>query len=235
MKIIFDRSAFHRERFDLLKSSRLLQLVQERKILVYHTAVFLDETLRTASSTKQVAKDELRRQWPFLASICNGGWFKPLLFAQPAYVKSVCDEELERREKDDGWLLVPSANRSSIEAILNKVFEDSRPLPEMDKWRPVWDKMEQIKNANRGLLIDLRNDRTARKDQTFAEYYLSLADKAATDLIHQQLAPAQPQTILDAWRRDPALYPHFTAYLEASIYGLPVAAEPKTALRRSVL
>jgi hypothetical protein len=72
MKIIFDRSAFHRERFDLLKGSRLSQLVQERKVLVYHTAVFLEETLRMALCKKQRAKDELRRQWPFVASICNG-------------------------------------------------------------------------------------------------------------------------------------------------------------------
>jgi hypothetical protein len=46
MKIIFDRSAFHRKRFDLLKGSRLLELVSRGKILVYHTAVFLDETIR---------------------------------------------------------------------------------------------------------------------------------------------------------------------------------------------
>ena len=67
MKIIFDRSASHGNRFDVLKGSRLSQLVQERKVLVYHTAVFLEETLRMARSTKQGAKDELRRQWPFLA------------------------------------------------------------------------------------------------------------------------------------------------------------------------
>jgi hypothetical protein len=60
-----------------------LQLVQERKILIYHTAEFLDETLRMADSERQDRKDELKRQWPFLQSICNRGWFKPLLFGQP--------------------------------------------------------------------------------------------------------------------------------------------------------
>jgi hypothetical protein len=41
MKIIFDRSAFH-DHFDLLKSSRLLELAGTCKILVYHTVVFLE-------------------------------------------------------------------------------------------------------------------------------------------------------------------------------------------------
>jgi hypothetical protein len=72
MKIIFDRSAFHRERFDLLKASHLSELVQERKILVYHTSEFLDETLRMVDSERQDRKDELKRQWPFLQSSAFG-------------------------------------------------------------------------------------------------------------------------------------------------------------------
>jgi hypothetical protein len=78
MRIIFDQSAFH-DHLDLLKCSRLLQLTQDGKITVHHTATFLDETLRMAYS----AREKLKQQWPFLQSICNGGWFKPLLFGQP--------------------------------------------------------------------------------------------------------------------------------------------------------
>jgi hypothetical protein len=61
MKIIFDRSAFLRKRFDLLKGSRLLELVSRGKILVYHTPVFLDETIH-GRLCEEGAKDELRRQ-----------------------------------------------------------------------------------------------------------------------------------------------------------------------------
>ena len=48
MRVIFDRSAFHGDRFDLLKGSRLSQPVQERKIFIYHTRVFLEETFRNS-------------------------------------------------------------------------------------------------------------------------------------------------------------------------------------------
>jgi hypothetical protein len=82
MKVIFDRSAFHGDRFDLLKSSRLSQLVQEREVFIYHTAVFLEETFRMIDSSRQNVKDELRRQWPYLRSICKvprsieGNWWR---------------------------------------------------------------------------------------------------------------------------------------------------------------
>jgi hypothetical protein len=75
MKIIFDRSAFHNH-FDLIKSSRLPQLTQEDKITVYHTAQFLDETVHMADSKRQDRKDELKRQWPFLQSICIRAAFR---------------------------------------------------------------------------------------------------------------------------------------------------------------
>ena len=61
MKIIFDRSAFHGEDFDLLKSSRLSELVRKREVLVFHTMVLLEETLRMI----EAHEDELKRQWPF--------------------------------------------------------------------------------------------------------------------------------------------------------------------------
>jgi hypothetical protein len=97
MKVIFDRSAFH-DHFDLLRGSPLLLLANEHKVLVYHTAVFLEETLKRQG---EKARDELRRQWPFLRSICNGGWFKPLLDSADD-IKSVCDDELNggHRESD---------------------------------------------------------------------------------------------------------------------------------------
>ena len=61
MEIIFDRSAFHKERFDLLQGSSLLQMTKERKVLVFHTSVFIEETVRMCQSRNE----ELKRQAPF--------------------------------------------------------------------------------------------------------------------------------------------------------------------------
>jgi len=227
MKIIFDRSAFHGERFDLLKRSRLPVLVGAGKILVYHTTNFLDETLRMGNSKRQSVKDALRRQWPFLKSICNGGWFRPLLFGQPPLVRSVCDEELEGSDKDRSWPLVPAAKRRSIAAKVTKYLGESRQFPELENAQPTYDQNAQLKKENKELRSELRREHTLGKNETFLEYYQSLVDLAASLFIHRPpelpiklAALSQPQVKLEAWRLDPEKFPHFTAFLECFIYSL---------------
>jgi hypothetical protein len=181
-------------------------------------------------------KDELKRQWPFLRSVCNVGWFKPLLFGQPGKINSVCDEELATEEErmfdeivqsqyksagtSDTPLLVPSGVRRLTEEQLTKLFETPEPISELAKWRQEWDERERLKKENRDLLRDLRNKHTALKGETFVDYYKSLADEAARLLIYKRLALNQAQEKLDAWRSQPQLFPHFSAFLEVSIFSL---------------
>jgi hypothetical protein len=157
-------------------------------------------------------------------------WFKPLLFGEPPKVKSVCDEELDGGEKDSSWALVPSACRSDIEAKLSRFLEESGPLPELDKSRPIWQQNEGVKDDNKALRFDLRKKPTGQKDETFLEYYQSVVIEAASLLIHRPrelpiklAALDQPQVKFDAWRRDPQKFPHFTAFVGFFIYSLYVA------------
>jgi hypothetical protein len=60
MKVIFDRSAFH-DHFDLLKGSPLLQLAKERKVLVHHTAMFLEVMNSEYDSIKRRIAKRVRR------------------------------------------------------------------------------------------------------------------------------------------------------------------------------
>src|SRR4029077_15445176 len=166
--------------------------------------VFLEETFRMVESRR----NELSRQWPFLQSMCNVGWFKPLLFGHPARLKSVLDEELatdEERTFDqllqshykrghasgENRLLVPYWQRRETEVTLKELCEIRGPNPDLDKWRDEWDQSEEMKKENRGLLADLRSRHTVRNGETFADYYQSLADEAAHLLIHERLALAQ--------------------------------------------
>jgi hypothetical protein len=180
MKTIFDQSAFH-DHLDLLKGSRLLEVTRDCKITVYHTAEFLDETLRMAYSETE----KVKRQWPFLQSICNGGWFKPLLFGQPPNLKSVCDEELDGDEKDRNWPLVPSSWRSDVGAKVTRFLEGSGPFPELINARPIYDQIEQIKKQNKALRSKLRREHTLQKGEAFREYHQSLFVYAAWLLIHR--------------------------------------------------
>lgn len=215
MKIIFDRSAFHGERFDLLEGSRLLQRTREAKLSVFYTTVFLDETVRTASSTRQNAKAELKRQWTFLVSICNGGWFKPLLFGTSPS-KPVCEEELEGGEKAGDWLLVPDLVRRNVEEKLTGCFEESRPISELENARPIYEQNRRLRQQNRTLFVDLQKQ--PRPDESFEEYYQLVADECASRLIDQLPALDQPERKLDAWRCNPKKFPHFTAYVQLYAY-----------------
>jgi len=227
MKVIFDRSAFH-DHFDLLKDSRLPQLTQESKIIVCNTLQFLDETLHTADSKRQDRKDELKRQWPFLQSICNGGYFRPLLVGQPTIYKSVCDEELDGAEKDSSWPLISAVYRSNIEAKITKFLEQSEPLPELVNARPIYDQNELIKKQNKATRFALRSKPTLQKGETFEEYHRSLFVEAASLLIHRPLDQLpiplalldQPEVKFDAWKRNPTKFPHFTAFVGFWIYSL---------------
>jgi hypothetical protein len=47
MRVIFDRSAFHGERFVVLRDSPLQGLVNAKRVTVIHTPIFLEETITT--------------------------------------------------------------------------------------------------------------------------------------------------------------------------------------------
>src|SRR5260370_38766102 len=90
------------------------------------------------------ARQKLKHQWPFLQSVCNGGWFKPLLFGQ-----SVCDEELNGSEKDSNWPLISTSHRSNFEAKVTRFLEESGPFPELINSRPIYNQNEHIKKENK--------------------------------------------------------------------------------------
>ena len=218
MKIIFDRSAFHGEDFDLLKSSRLSELVREREVLVFHTMVLLEETLRMIERHG----NELKRQWPFLRSICNAGWFKPLLLAQPPELKSVCEEELDGDNKDDNWPVVPSKHRSVVEAQLDNIIAGTASLSEVDNAKEKWDQNHRAKDSNKKLLRHFRERPFIRKGQSFAEYYQVSRDANAS-ILSGQLASSRPRFKFDfwnlnVWRSNTNQFPHFAAFVELYTY-----------------
>lgn len=70
--ILFDRSIFHRERFDALKQSNLSSLVAKGKLVLLYTSAFIEETLMFAHKDPSVFLD----QWHFLVSLNRTKWFR---------------------------------------------------------------------------------------------------------------------------------------------------------------
>jgi hypothetical protein len=110
---------------------------------------------------------------------------------------------------------------------VNRFLEGSGPLSELDNARPIYDQIEQIKKQNKALRFKLRSEHTLRKGETFREYHQSLFVEAASLLIHRPpelsiklAALDQPEAKFDAWKRDRAKFPHFTAFVGFLIYSL---------------
>lgn len=212
MKIIFDRSAFHGDSFDLLQgSSQLLQLIKQRKILVFHTAAFLEETLRMSRSRENVKK-ELLRQGPFLLSICNGGWFRQLF--------DICREELDGSGALEERVLVPNPLRDAVEQRLAAFFGGSSPLEEIDSAVPLWHANENKKKLQKNVLACYRAHNPPRKGERFCEYYKSVANDCATRLIRWQLDIDPPDAKAIAWSQEPSKFPYVTAFVELCAYSI---------------
>jgi len=73
MRVIFDRSAFHGANFETLTNSPLQGLVASGRVSVFHTPIFLDETIQSYGSKH--TSDDWRAHLAFAVEICNGGIF----------------------------------------------------------------------------------------------------------------------------------------------------------------
>jgi hypothetical protein len=71
-KAILDRSIFHRDKFEQIKQSKLLEKTRKGRVQIYFTPVFVEESLQLGF-TKKCEFDE---QIEFLFSLNPARWFK---------------------------------------------------------------------------------------------------------------------------------------------------------------
>ena len=126
LRVIFDRSAFHGDFFETLANSRLIELCRSRKLSVFHTPIFMDETL--AMFGRQTKRVDLRKQMPFILEICNGGFFRP--------TPDIWHDELVRNYGGNTSVLLPKDRRLQW---INEI--NSGPMIS-DSWS-LWDETEK--------------------------------------------------------------------------------------------
>jgi len=71
-RILFDRSIFHGDKFELLRSSNLTSDVRKGKFRVFLTPMFVEETLMHALNDKA----QFSEHWDFIISLIGQKWFK---------------------------------------------------------------------------------------------------------------------------------------------------------------
>jgi len=131
MRVIFDRSAFHGERFDALRASPLQVLVERKRLVVTHTPIFLDETISTFGSVR--ATDDWRKHLAFAVEICNGGifldkeeiWHNELVAGNGPFARHSMPERPSRRYDSRGRFLETLRTKAES-GDLSKEWADSQ-------------------------------------------------------------------------------------------------------------
>ncbi|MBI2429828.1 MAG: hypothetical protein HYV29_13740 [Ignavibacteriales bacterium] len=72
-RVIFDRSIFHKERFDAIRASNLFKLNSQKKIEICFTTDFIEETLYFS----QIDLHKFGEHWHYLKAFKHLTWFKP--------------------------------------------------------------------------------------------------------------------------------------------------------------
>ena len=222
LKIIFDRSAFHGANFDLLQQSQLLRLSKTYAISIYHTPVFLEETISLYLLEKN--RGELERQLTFIFEICNGRWFRR---RSDLWIKELVEEQdLKARS------LMPNSERHEIEQnILHYLLDKNLDAKDLEKVQ-VEKHVQKLKSIdNRRIFVEIR-DRFASEysidkkqglnEKEFTEWFvkehlLILGES----LIHRYLeTDVNKDKIFLKWKKNPNRYPYFTNYCKGTAYSL---------------
>jgi hypothetical protein len=218
LTVIFDRSAFHGSRFDLLAASPLLDLARENRVIVHHPAPLLEETISMFEKEENHA--ELRRQLPFILDMCNGRWFRGR--------GEIWELELTRNLGPAADVFEPdSTRRITEESIRDGVFasgpwEDfKRAIPDKDVERKKQARLHKIQSEMRREIAAKRKGDVRLKRQkpppaaTFIENEL---EQWGTEIISRYVGTSYHALLVRRWAMDKKRYPFLTSSLEGQIF-----------------
>jgi hypothetical protein len=229
MRVIFDRSSFHGDRFELLTSSPLRRLAAQRRIEVFHTEVFLDELAQSYDSPR--AAGSWRDHLKYAVQICNGGIFLPA-------------EEIWRSEIVDGRgplarRLLPLQETSEhhsfvgFQGVLLRAAETGDLSKEWAESRREREDTRRKKTNQHALFREAREVVAAARregklrgrlrDYPFSEYLRTEFVRNGRALM-RIVDKTRATELADFWETNPEGFPYYTAFVEGFVYSQYYAA-----------
>ena len=219
VRVIFDRSAFHGERFDALFRSPLRQRIAQGRIEVYHTPIFIQETLETWGSPR--ATDAWRAHLEFAADICNGGMFlsrddifRGEFFGQPRRLLPA----------------KPTKTLPCISVVLAKMREVALSGDLATEWLDSKAELEDTrlkKTGQRALFSRVRREAMSthktrrvtrpRQKYSYAQYSQAELTRNGRDLMIL-VDERRANELADRWEARPEAFPFYTAFVEGFLY-----------------
>ncbi len=216
--IIFDRSAFHGERFELLRDSRLLSLVKAGNLLIHHSPAFLEETISLYK--KERNREKLRAQLPFILDICNGGWF--LQWEQLWQAEVVQNAGPEANVFEDDW------RRRDAESRMRQGALSATPWDELLSGMHLKDAERAKQVRQRELHVEMRHEfaeklskaTIAKSDKPpSAKTYIETGiEDWAWQIINTHIDNPYKATLNQRWKANKDNCPFFTSFLEGTLY-----------------
>jgi hypothetical protein len=228
MRVIFDRSAFHGERFEALARSPLQQIVRGDRIRVFHTPIFIEETISTFGSAGP--SGDWRRHLAFALQICNGGvfdekmdiWRREIVEGRGPLARYLMSERL--RKHGSKVHLLQRLSDAVRTGDLGREWDDTQSMRE---------ESHQKKKNQKALARDIRADiSTAIREgritapiraASFKHFRDSEFIRTGRHLM--RLVDARRQGLLaDQWERRPDHCPFYSAFVEGVLYSVHHAA-----------
>jgi hypothetical protein len=229
MRVIFDRSSFHGERFELLSSSPLRRLAAQRRVEVFHTTTFLDELIQSYGSAKATAS--WREHLKFAVQICNGGifltpheiWRGELVDGRGTTARYLIPlQETEEHQSFMGLLGI--LLRTAETGDLSREWSDSEG--ERAETRLKKGKQLALFREAREAVAQARRQGRIRgplRSYPFSEYRHSVFTRNGRSLM-RLVDKERAGELADLWESNPEEFPYYTAFVEGLVYSQYYAA-----------
>ncbi|MBN1408294.1 MAG: hypothetical protein JW956_10915 [Calditrichaceae bacterium] len=236
LSVTFDRSAFHGDNFDKLVKSKLRVLSKYKRLLVYHTPTFLEETI----SLYQTKRSILEKQVHFLFNICNAKWFKRRselwideLVSQYPEKKKCYISEMDRKRIEENIQYYLLRDKFDPKALSTVMSEKQNEYKKSLAHKELYIEIREL------FASDFAEDRKKGLNQHiyFNIYLADHFDIMGEHLIKKHLEIITDKSIIyNKWIHNKSDYPYFTKYVEGSIYSLFFPfAEPNMKLDKNAM
>lgn len=223
MRVIFDRSVFHGESFDVLAKSPVQELVTHNRLSVFHTPIFLEETILSYGSKGDTG--EWKAHLAFAVELCNGGIFLPK--------EDIWQSEIVRDHGPAAQHLHPRSD-SRHYVSLPRMLHTLQSVAESGDLQKEWhesfaerDEAQEKKTNQRKIFGKLRREVASAikegrvggnpKNYPFPEFLKT--EFVHTGRLFMSIVDGITSKELgDRWARNPGRFPFYSAFIEGSLY-----------------
>jgi hypothetical protein len=229
VRVIFDRSAFHGDNFAALANSPLRKLAIAKRVMVFHTPVFLDETIMSFGSKN--ASEEWKAHLAFAVDVCNGGlflskmeiWRNELVRGEGPRARHLYPGKPNKNHNSMPRLLA-RLRRASESGDLEKEWLDSQA--ERDDAHEKRSNQKELFSGARSAVAEALKSRTVKgrlKDYRFSEFRKEMfipQGKLLMSLVDDHRHGA----LAYQWAQSPSRFPYYSAFVEGFVYSEYYAA-----------